>query len=102
MTDTEHQAPVMRKAGWQVTDDGGENKLNAVRWTVVAPVGTQEVGPDDGSPNSPDSPRGAPGELASQASHDSDLPPTPCCKGGALLPKCSLCSKSPTFWKKAA
>jgi hypothetical protein len=32
------QAPVMRKAGWTVTDDGGRNRRNAVIWTLVAPT----------------------------------------------------------------
>ncbi|GAB3995308.1 hypothetical protein GCM10029992_12220 [Glycomyces albus] len=31
------QAPVMRKAGWQVSDDGGRNESNAVKWTITPP-----------------------------------------------------------------
>lgn len=67
------QAPVARKAGWTLTDDGGKNKFNAVRWTITPP----EDSASQDSPSSPDSsaqveaPSGS--ELhqhaASQASH---------------------------------
>lgn len=32
------QAPVMRKAGWTVEDDGGANHDNRLRWTVIPPA----------------------------------------------------------------
>ncbi len=31
------QAPTMRKSGWQIDDDGGANKTNAVRWNITRP-----------------------------------------------------------------
>jgi hypothetical protein len=31
------QAPVMRKAGWYVTDDGGANHQKVARWTIATP-----------------------------------------------------------------
>jgi len=31
------QAPVMRKAGWTVQDDGGRNHRKAVKWTIATP-----------------------------------------------------------------
>jgi len=37
-TKLNRQAPVMRKAGWVVTNDGGANHDNAVRWTITPPV----------------------------------------------------------------
>ncbi len=30
-------APSLRKAGWAVSDDGGRNHMNAVRWSIVPP-----------------------------------------------------------------
>ena len=47
------QAPVMRKAGWIVDDDGGANHANAVRWTITPPARDDRT---PGSPSSPDSP----------------------------------------------
>ena len=40
------QAPPMRKAGWTVSDDGGANKSNSARWTIIPP----EINRDRGSP----------------------------------------------------
>jgi hypothetical protein len=31
------QAPVMRKAGWTVTDDGAANQAHATRWSITPP-----------------------------------------------------------------
>jgi hypothetical protein len=31
------QAPVMRKAGWSVSDDGARNHTKVVRWTITCP-----------------------------------------------------------------
>lgn len=45
------QAPVMRKAGWTVEDDGARNKAGVARWTVTRPEMAR-----DGSPPSPPSP----------------------------------------------
>jgi hypothetical protein len=72
------QAPTMRKAGWQVTDDGGENKLNTVQWTIKPPPTTQEIGRDRASPDSLTRQTGDHGELASHASKDPDLSPETC------------------------
>lgn len=42
------QAPVMRKAGWHVTDDNGANHDKAVRWTITPPAReTGELDPRD-------------------------------------------------------
>ena len=58
-TKLHRQAPVMRKAGWTVTDDGGANHDNAVRWTITPPEmarnpdshdsQTRETGADQGN-----------------------------------------------------
>lgn len=69
------QAPVMRKAGWTVNDDGGENKQHATRWQISAP--SPEKGPNPSSPSSPTSPNrdetGTTARMASYASNDSGL-----------------------------
>lgn len=49
------QAPVMRKAGWHVTEDDGANKRNAVVWTITPPARPRDDRDPD-SPNSPNSP----------------------------------------------
>lgn len=46
------QAPVMRKAGWIVTDDGGRNKDGVTRWTLAAPPRDARIS----SPPNPPSP----------------------------------------------
>jgi len=84
------QAPVMRKAGWLVSDDGGENKQHATRWQISAP--TPEVGRNPPSPSSP-SPESSPdpdeadtaARKASYASNDSDLPTRTCTQCGEPL-----------------
>lgn len=60
------QAPVMRKAGWVVSDDGGANKSHATRWTIHRP----EMAPNPDSPTSPTSPTSPPADQASQASNE--------------------------------
>ena len=62
------QAPVLRKVGWQVDEDGGRNKSHATCWTLEPPKPTQpEIGRDSSSPDSPGSPsrqgRRKPGEV---------------------------------------
>src|SRR5205814_5415338 len=52
------QAPVLRKAGWEVTDDGGANKDGTVRWTLTPPRRPEMAG--NPSPPSPPPPRAAP------------------------------------------
>ncbi len=47
------QAPVLRKAGWHVSDDRGRNKQNATEWRLIPP--TREAAADSGSPSSPSS-----------------------------------------------
>jgi hypothetical protein len=47
------QAPVMRKAGWVIDDDGGANHANAVRWTITPPARDDRTAGSHGSPNSP-------------------------------------------------
>lgn len=85
-TKLHRQAPVMRKAGWAVTDDGGANITNAVRWTITPPGASGEM---VGNPDSSNSLTRAPDplvalvdELTSQTSHESgpsplDLPALP-------------------------
>ena len=51
------QAPVLRKVGWEVSDDGGQNKSNATQWTLVPPVSptdSSEVSRNPSSPALPD------------------------------------------------
>lgn len=50
------QAPVLRQVGWHVSNDGGKNIRNAIRWTITPP-GPEEVGISDSS-NSSDSSTG--------------------------------------------
>jgi len=50
------QAPVMRKTGWTVSDDGGQNKAGVTRWSLVPPP--RVTGKDD--PPSPPSPQARP------------------------------------------
>jgi len=47
--DLRKQAPVLRKAGWHVSDDGGRNKRNATQWRLIRP--TREAAADSGSPS---------------------------------------------------
>ncbi len=72
------QAPVMRKAGWLVSDDGAENKQHATRWQISTP----EKAPYRPSPSSPSSPdqdeTDTQARKARKASNDSDLPTRTC------------------------
>lgn len=123
------QAPVMRKAGWIVEEDGGANHGNTVQWTITPPASQgdgEEMGREDDSQDSQDSQDSEKRESASHASHD----PYPtlvdvgdsrssrgvngehghalkadtgrCCKDTALTPACKLCKSSPTYWRKTA
>ena len=49
------QAPVMRKAGWTVEDDGGQNHRKAVKWKIAAPGDHPEKArkPDPQDPQDP-------------------------------------------------
>lgn len=49
------QAPVLRKVGWDVSDDGGQNKSNATQWTLIPP-GPTEMSRNSASPDLPASP----------------------------------------------
>ena len=44
-------APALRELGWTVTDDGGQNKAHAARWTITPPDQSSETA----SPSSPTS-----------------------------------------------
>ncbi len=70
------QAPVMRKAGWHVSDDRGANKTNAVRWAIAPPP---EMPRDVASPDSPRSlarpARPRQGELSGEPAPALDSPP---------------------------
>ena len=72
------QAPVLRQAGWHVSDDGGANKSNAVQWRVSP---HQEMVSEGGSPGSPGSPVRAGqvsgGEHHAQNPASVDSPPSP-------------------------
>jgi hypothetical protein len=61
------QAPVLRKVGWIVDDDGGANHDNRIRWTVTPP---EKAGNGD-SRRSHNSQSDDPGESASHASNES-------------------------------
>jgi hypothetical protein len=50
------QAPVMRKAGWTVTDDGGKNKAGVARWTIIPPGGGHPREAWNSSPPNPPNP----------------------------------------------
>lgn len=49
------QAPVLRKAGWVVTDDEGANKEGIARWTLIPPRRPEMAGKPN-PPNPPDPP----------------------------------------------
>ncbi len=68
------QAPVMRKAGWAIQDDGGKNKSNTAIWQIRPPQ--HEIVRIYSSPSSPTSPEWKKGELASQASQISATYPS--------------------------
>lgn len=61
------QAPVMRKAGWTIDNDGGNNKTHATRWALTTPT---EIPRISSSPSSPSSPEADKASQASQASHE--------------------------------
>ena len=61
------QAPVMRKAGWDITDVSGRNKAHTTIWTISPP----ELVRIDTSLGSPTRDFGSEGEMASQASQES-------------------------------
>ena len=42
------QAPVMRKARWDISDDGGHNNKNCAIWNITPPI-KQEIGRNDDS-----------------------------------------------------
>jgi hypothetical protein len=52
------QAPVLRKAGWVVTDHGDKNKNGVAIWTLTPPVRPEKAGKD--TPPSPPSPPNGP------------------------------------------
>jgi hypothetical protein len=62
------QAPVMRKAGWQVTDDGGRNHRNALCWRIIRPEMVRNSYSQDSHTRQNDPER----EPASVASQDSE------------------------------
>jgi len=59
------QAPVMRKAGWEIESDEGANKTHVTRWRITAP--RPETGGISTSPPSPTSSTPLPASGASQA-----------------------------------
>jgi hypothetical protein len=44
-------APALRSEGWQIDNDGGQNKRNTILWSIAPP----EKEPEEDSPHSPDS-----------------------------------------------
>lgn len=60
------QAPSMRKAGWIVADDGGQNKRCTLIWTLAPP----EIARISSLPDLPTCDRGANGKAARQASQE--------------------------------
>jgi hypothetical protein len=60
------QAPVMRKAGWKVSDDGGANRQNAIKWTLARPEISRNSPSHDSQARTSDPGR----ESASVASHE--------------------------------
>jgi hypothetical protein len=68
------QAPVLRKVGWEVSDDGGLNKSNATLWTLAPPPPPPtEMARNPASPSSPSSPprQGRNGEASQGESGES-------------------------------
>jgi energy-coupling factor transporter ATP-binding protein EcfA2 len=47
-TTLRRQAPVMRKAGWTITDDGGANHGNRAVWTITPPPPSPRAGTGEG------------------------------------------------------
>ncbi len=62
------QAPVMRKAGWEIDDDGGANHLNSVIWSIRSPQNDKARISD--SPNSLTRENDQSASLASHASNE--------------------------------
>jgi hypothetical protein len=82
------QAPVMRKAGWTIEDDGGANKTGAIRWTITAP----EMARISPLPCLPPPPPTRPADLADHEYGPSqvDDPPVP-----TLTAPCPACGAPP-------
>jgi len=60
------QAPVMRKAGWQIRDDGGQNRSKVIRWQFTCPETVRIP-----SPQHPQHPQNTPKRgFAGNAGHD--------------------------------
>jgi hypothetical protein len=53
-THLHRQAPVMRKAGWAIDDDGGNNRAGILRWAIAPP---QNGGDGKPAPRNPRNPR---------------------------------------------
>lgn len=60
------QAPPMRKAGWEITDDGGGNKDGVAKWTISRPETSRIPSP----PDPPDPPTTSEGGEAGMAGND--------------------------------
>lgn len=58
------QAPVMRKAGWTIHDDGSHNKNGVLRWTITPPSPANGPYSSPPSPPSPPSASDLGGDLA--------------------------------------
>ena len=74
-TRLKRHAPAMRKAGWQVENDGGRNKSNALIWTLVRP----EEGRKSSSPDSLPRQNTTNGESTSIASEEYGPSQDGCC-----------------------
>ena len=80
------QAPVMRKAGWTVEEDGGANHRNAVLWLIIPPARPEMVRNPD-SHGSHSSPSEVGRESASHASNEYGPSQDDEPEAGNLLPR---------------
>jgi hypothetical protein len=113
------QAPVMRKAGWTVTDDGGKNHDNAVQWTITPPPPemarktdspdsqTRETGSEQEKPADDAASQARVRRESGESGESGGGQQPPCCgsrapAGTPLVNACQLCPKSPTYFRAPA
>lgn len=63
------QAPPMRKAGWEISDDGAANKRGVTVWAITHPEKARNPSPPD-PPDPPDPPNSPAGGEAGMAGND--------------------------------
>jgi hypothetical protein len=66
------QAPVMRKAGWKISDDGGANHDKIVRWLIARPEMSRNSDPQHPRDPQTDPKRGSAGQAGNEYGQSRD------------------------------